>query len=265
MNRSTRPLNGRAYRSAGADLITLMPTDDVQWQRAPALIDAPLATIAALDSRSGAQWREWGWRVIIDPFTARVLSVQAIRRAYEQFQASGSTGHQPRELFDIYRELPALAGLERVFNAVFPRYVQQRIRRTVRCVRDVSRRGTGKLIIGMETRDLQDAGVTQCVNERVGCVQEVVEFEKIRQNVRVNQQRRFDVGGRRVGEACQFHQQIAQQLILAISRADDETDQVLCKHRFCERTKIQTDHRVLEPGTSCCDDVVGRVVRHWWV
>jgi 2-methylisocitrate lyase-like PEP mutase family enzyme len=106
----------RAYRSAGADLIMLMPADDVQWQRAAELIDAPLATIAALDSRSAAQWREWGWRLIIDPFTAQVLSVQTIRRAYAQFQATGSTGHAPRELFDIYRELPGLAGLEALYH-----------------------------------------------------------------------------------------------------------------------------------------------------
>jgi len=106
----------RAYRSAGADLIMLMPTDDAQWQRAPELIDAPVATIAALDSRRAAQWRAWGWRLIIDPFTAQVLSVQAIRQAYERFQESGTTGHEPRELFDIYRELPGLAGLEALFR-----------------------------------------------------------------------------------------------------------------------------------------------------
>lgn len=106
----------RAYRTAGADLIMLMPTDDEQWQRAPELIDAPVATIAPLDARSAAQWRAWGWRLIIDPFTAQVLSVQAIREAYASFQATGATGHAPRALFDIYRELPALAGLEPLFD-----------------------------------------------------------------------------------------------------------------------------------------------------
>jgi methylisocitrate lyase len=106
----------RAYRAAGADMILLLPENESQWRRAPELIDAPLATIAALDARSAAQWGEWGWRLIIDPFTAQVLALQAIREAYRNFQASGATGHEPRELFALYRELPALAGLEPLFR-----------------------------------------------------------------------------------------------------------------------------------------------------
>jgi 2-methylisocitrate lyase-like PEP mutase family enzyme len=106
----------RAYRAAGADLILLMPESETQWRSAPALIDAPLVTIAPLDGRSAAQWSDWGWRLIIDPFTAQVLALQAIRNAYRNFQANGTTGHEPRELFALYRELPALAGLEPLFR-----------------------------------------------------------------------------------------------------------------------------------------------------
>jgi 2-methylisocitrate lyase-like PEP mutase family enzyme len=106
----------RAYRAAGADMILLLPENESQWRRAREMIDAPLATIAPLDARSAAQWGEWGWSLIIDPFTAQVLALQAIRDAYRNFQANGTTGHEPRELFALYRELPALAGLEPLYR-----------------------------------------------------------------------------------------------------------------------------------------------------
>ncbi|MGD8418360.1 MAG: isocitrate lyase/PEP mutase family protein, partial [Pseudomonadales bacterium] len=82
----------QAYRAAGADVLMLMPEDEAQMREARAALDAPLATITSLDARPAADWAALGWNLVIDPFTAQVLAVEAIRGAYERFQASGSTG-----------------------------------------------------------------------------------------------------------------------------------------------------------------------------
>ncbi len=94
----------------------LMPQEDDQWKLAPSLIDAPLAAITSLDARTQAEWKELGWRLIIDPFTAQVIAVDAVRDAYRQFQQNGKTGLSTSRIFETYRELPRLAGLDELFD-----------------------------------------------------------------------------------------------------------------------------------------------------
>ncbi len=106
----------RGYRSAGADLVMLMPADDAQRARLPERVDAPLATIAPFDAVPAERWREAGWRLVIDPITAQVLAVDAIRRAYERFAEAGTTGRAAADVLARYRELPALAGLEALYE-----------------------------------------------------------------------------------------------------------------------------------------------------
>ena len=105
-----------AYRDAGADIIMLMPQEEAQWQKAPKLIDAPLAAITSLDARTSDEWKNLGWQLIIDPFTAQVIALDAVRSAYRQFQATGKTGFSTHKIFEIYRELPHLAGLDPLFE-----------------------------------------------------------------------------------------------------------------------------------------------------
>lgn len=105
-----------AYRDAGADIIMLMPRHEEEWRRAPALIDAPLAAITSLDTRRSDEWKELGWHLIIDPFTAQVVAVDAVRKAYRQFQNTGNTGLDTAKVFEIYRELSGLAGLDPLYE-----------------------------------------------------------------------------------------------------------------------------------------------------
>lgn len=107
---------GNAYARAGADMIMLMPSEDADWRAAPRRIAAPLATLQALDARTPAQWADMGWRLVIDPFTAQVIAVDAVRRAYEQFMQTDATGLDMREVFSIYRTLPELAGLGSLYE-----------------------------------------------------------------------------------------------------------------------------------------------------
>ena len=99
------------YREAGADLVMLMPTNDAEWAAAPRRIAGALATITSLDARTADEWRKLGWQLIVDPFTAQVLAVQAVQRAYRSFMEAGRTGTDRRMVMTAYSELADLAGL----------------------------------------------------------------------------------------------------------------------------------------------------------
>ncbi len=103
-----------ACRQAGADVLMLMGDDDAYRQAAGGL-DAPLATIASLDARPAATWAALGVSLVIDPFTAQVLAVEALRRAYRSFRNSGRTGSEPRDVMAAYRRLQDYAGLDRFY------------------------------------------------------------------------------------------------------------------------------------------------------
>jgi 2-methylisocitrate lyase-like PEP mutase family enzyme len=106
---------GRAYRAAGADLIMLFPSSDEEWARAAKEIDAPLAAMGAFGTRSTDEWRDLGWPLVIDPFSGQVLAYQAMRDAYAQFQADGTLGHDPADVFTVYREVQQAAGMEDLY------------------------------------------------------------------------------------------------------------------------------------------------------
>jgi methylisocitrate lyase len=103
------------YQRSGADVLMFMPENEEQMRAARGALDAPLATIAALDARPREEWAALGWSLVIDPFTAQVLAFDAMRNAYQQFQSTGSTGFDSARIFEIYRELPAMAGLEELY------------------------------------------------------------------------------------------------------------------------------------------------------
>ncbi|MDA1073469.1 MAG: isocitrate lyase/PEP mutase family protein [Proteobacteria bacterium] len=106
----------RAYVQAGADLIMLMPETDDQWLRARQEIGVPLAAISVLNRFDTQGWAARGFNIVIDPFTAQVLSVEAVRNAYSSFMTSGDMGRQPTDIFALYRQLPTLAGLDPLFD-----------------------------------------------------------------------------------------------------------------------------------------------------
>lgn len=105
----------QTYHSAGADVLMLMPENAEQLRRARDTLDAPLATITALDARPADEWAALGWNLIIDPFTAQVLAYDAVRSAYLQFIEKSHTGADLQRVFEIYRELPGMAGLEALY------------------------------------------------------------------------------------------------------------------------------------------------------
>ena len=103
------------YREAGADMLMLMPTTDAQWAQAPERIKGPLATISSLDTRQADAWRALGWRLVVDPFTAQSVVVDALRSLYGRFMKEGETGTDPERVLRTYRTLSDLAGLETLY------------------------------------------------------------------------------------------------------------------------------------------------------
>lgn len=105
----------QAYAAAGADVLMLMPAEDAQIGLARQQLDKPLATIAAMDQAMQPKWQDSGWQLIIDPFTAQVLAVQAVQQAYSAFAEHGGTGVPLQSLFATYGTLASLAGLDDLY------------------------------------------------------------------------------------------------------------------------------------------------------
>lgn len=103
-----------AYAEAGADMLMCMPEDDDQAQKIREHFSVPLATITAMDQAHSKRWS--GWDLVIDPFTAQVLSVQAVKEAYSRFVQAGTTGVDLKALFAQYHELDMLAGLASLYD-----------------------------------------------------------------------------------------------------------------------------------------------------
>jgi 2-methylisocitrate lyase-like PEP mutase family enzyme len=106
----------RAYHSAGADVLMLMPEDERQIRAARDALPGPLATIAPMDRASSQPWSSSGWNLLIDPFTAQVLAVQAVQQAYQRFLSEGSTGADLKSLLATYGTLDEMAGLGPLYD-----------------------------------------------------------------------------------------------------------------------------------------------------
>jgi|TARA_Y100000310_G_scaffold330109_1_gene401198 methylisocitrate lyase len=105
-----------AYADAGADVIMLMPQQQDEWRQAPQSITAPLAAITSLDARTADEWRELGWSLIIDPFTAQAACIDLLRKMYGSFAETGSTGMPRNEIMASYRALQQYAGLNELYR-----------------------------------------------------------------------------------------------------------------------------------------------------
>ncbi len=105
----------RAYQKAGADVLMMMPDGGEQIEQARAELNGALATITAMDNVNTDTWRDTGWNLLIDPFTAQVAAVQAVQAAYGDFQTKGSTQMDLKSLFATYHTLGTIAGLEALY------------------------------------------------------------------------------------------------------------------------------------------------------
>lgn len=106
---------GVAYADAGADLVMLFPETPQQWADAPRRLPVPVVAMTVHGTRTGAEWRAQGWPLVIDPFTGQTVAVAAVRAAYQRIAAGGAGGDLDA-LMATYRDLPALAGLDALYD-----------------------------------------------------------------------------------------------------------------------------------------------------
>ncbi|MGY9075180.1 MAG: isocitrate lyase/PEP mutase family protein [Acidimicrobiales bacterium] len=99
----------RAYVAAGADIAMAMCRGS-DLSRVAQAVPAPMSTITALDQRTSDEWKQAGWKLIIDAFTAQALAISSARDAYSAFLETGSTGVEIDGM-GLHRELVDLCGL----------------------------------------------------------------------------------------------------------------------------------------------------------
>lgn len=99
-----------AYRNAGADILMAF-CRSADLQAVGDHFDTPLSTITGLDHHSAAQWKTFGWQLIIDAFTAQALAITTTRAAYKAFMNDGATGVDIDGM-GLHAELVELCGLE---------------------------------------------------------------------------------------------------------------------------------------------------------
>lgn len=107
---------GRAFFGAGADVVLLSPQHEEQWRAATRELPGPVAVLSRLDARLPAEWRQLGYALVLDPFTGQAVAFDALNRAYRaQLEGRGLERSQA-ELEAVYRRLPAVAGLEALYD-----------------------------------------------------------------------------------------------------------------------------------------------------
>jgi methylisocitrate lyase len=75
-----------------------------------------VAVLSRLDARPPAEWRELGYALVLDPFTGQVVAFDALQRAYQAQLDGRRLERSQDELSAIYHRLPAVAGLEALYD-----------------------------------------------------------------------------------------------------------------------------------------------------
>ncbi len=105
----------KAYRAAGADVILLQPRDELEFEAIQSHLEPPLALISAPGRWPEKTLLESGFRLVFDPFTAQVASVQAIKTVFETVSRDGSLARLDAIMAE-YRKLQDYAGLQSLYE-----------------------------------------------------------------------------------------------------------------------------------------------------
>ncbi len=105
----------RAYRAAGADAILLSPRDEAEMARAGREIDAPLVAMTLAGRWPADRLREWGFTLVIDPFSGQVVMYRALRDMLRSVAATGAPTDRGEDLMALYRDLQDVAGMDDLY------------------------------------------------------------------------------------------------------------------------------------------------------
>jgi 2-methylisocitrate lyase-like PEP mutase family enzyme len=112
---------GEAYARAGADILFIESpeTQEEMMQIGKTFPNHPLIANMVEKGRTPVltkiELEQLGYKIAIFPVTALLASVQAMTQVYEHFKSSGSSVHNPVELYD-FGELSKLMGFEDVWE-----------------------------------------------------------------------------------------------------------------------------------------------------
>ena len=104
-----------AYRAAGADILMLFTNDPDQLAAAGRTLGGPLSLMAPADRLDRTALAANGFNVLIDPFTGQVAAYGAMRDAYTQIAANGTSGRDVEELMTLYRAVQDMAGMDDLY------------------------------------------------------------------------------------------------------------------------------------------------------
>ena len=144
----------------------------------------------------------------------------------------------------------------RAFNARFAQQMQRGIRRAVGVVLDILRPGIAELVLRVEARDLKFRRESQFGHGSLGRSQKMVVLDKLRQHIRMDQQRGLAfVRARRVQNA-QFAREVFQQRRRGTRATHAIADAIVHMHGLGEGAQVETDDRSFEPGARRGDDLI---------
>jgi hypothetical protein len=115
----------------------------------------------------------------------------------------------------------------------------------------------GELVVRMEARDLQHAFEAELAHRGIGLPEEEVIVDEIGHRSRMDEQRRFERRGIRLGEGFQLVHQLGKQLVGGLRRGDRVADLLLDVDRLGERAQVEPDHGAFQPAPGGRGDFVG--------
>jgi hypothetical protein len=109
----------------------------------------------------------------------------------------------------------------------------------------------------MEARDLQHAFEAEVAHRGIVLPEEEVIVDEIGHRSRMDEQRRFERRGIRLGQRFQLVHQLGKQLVGGLRCRDRVADLLFDVDRLGKRTKVEPDHGALQPAPGGRDDFVG--------
>src|SRR5262249_9485169 len=127
-------------------------------------------------------------------------------------------------------------------DALLAQQVQHRVRRSVRVIFHRAGAGARELVARVEAGELDVAPLPELLDKPLRGAQKIVVGAKCPEDVRVDQQRRFDGRDRRCDEDPDLAGQIVEQPALVPGVANDVTDLVRREDAPGEGTEVEPDH-----------------------
>src|SRR5262245_59826229 len=131
--------------------------------------------------------------------------------------------------------------------------MQHRVGGAIRVILHRVRVGARELVAGVKTGDLDDTPKAEGIDELFPDVKKVVVVKEVLKGARMDEEGRLDTPHRGGDKGFQFAGEMLKERFLALSVADDVTDDVGVEYAAGEGAEIQPDHHGGNPAASSLD------------